>query len=368
MKQNRLFFIDAVRAMAILMMLQGHFIDTLLDVKFRSQEYTAYTIWLYFRGITAPTFFTISGLIFTYLMIKAKQKGNVLFRIKKGMIRGFMLIGIGYLLRIPLFQWFEGNFGTAWLAVDVLQCIGLSLLFIILLYVITFKKTLVFSILLLVLGSVIFVTEPWYRNLQIDSDVPLFIANYMTNANKSVFNILPWFGYVAYGGFIATIFYRYLERETFKKVFIISFFILGFSLIHLSTPLLYKLNQITGIEVFKLSASYNYLYRRLGDVFILFALFYLLENVLKHFLILKIGQKTLSIYVIHFIIIYGSFTGFGLNRLIGKTLQPWEAVFGALLFLIVVCVISLNYVKTNQFFYSKLLLLVNNIKKKLNIE
>jgi uncharacterized membrane protein YcfT len=101
----------------------------------------------------------------------------------------------------------------------------------------------------------------------------------------------------------------------------------------------------------------------LGDVFILFALFYLLETYLKHSLILKIGQKTLSIYVIHFIIIYGSFTGLGLNRLIGKTLQPWVAVFGALLFWLVVCVIALNYVKTNQFIYGKINRLFGKVKE-----
>lgn len=367
MSTKRLFFIDAVRAFAILMMLQGHFIDALLEVRFRSNEYTAFTVWSYFRGITAPTFFTISGLIFTYLLIKAKQKGEEWFRIKKGLIRGLMLIGIGYLLRIPILMWFEGKFNTYWLAVDVLQCIGLSLIMIILLYLITFKKTLIFSVLLLILGTVIFVTEPLYRNLDL-SHLPLAIANYMSKANKSVFTILPWFGYMAYGGFISTLFYRYLEKNVFKTALITGFIVTGIILIKYSSAILYKLNLLTGITVFKLSAGYNYLFTRLGDVLILFAIFYLLENILRHFLILKIGQKTLSIYVIHFIIIYGSFTGLGLSQLIGKNLQPWQAILGALLFLIVVCVIALNYVKTNAYIYSKILLLFNNIKQKLNIE
>ena len=362
MKQTRLYFIDIVRAIAILMMLQGHFVDTLLDPQFRNDDYTAFRIWSYFRGITAPTFFTISGLIFTYLMLKAKQKGELNFRIKKGIIRGFMLIGIGYLLRIPLFQIFYGDLGTAWLAVDVLQCIGLSLIMVVLLFVFTFKKTLIFSILLFSLGTVIFITEPWYRNLEINN-LPIAIANYMTKTNKSVFTILPWFGYVAYGGFLATIFYKYLERNTFKKTVITSLFIIGFFLINHSTSFLYFLHRITDLEIIKLSAGFNYLFKRLGNVFMLFALFYLLEAYLKHSLILKIGQKTLSIYVIHFIIIYGSFTGLGLNRLIGKTLQPWEAVIGDLSFWLVVCVIALNYVKTNQFIYGKINRLFGKMKE-----
>lgn len=367
LSNKRLFFIDAVRAFAILMMLQGHFIDALLEVRFRSNEYAAFTVWSYFRGITAPTFFTISGLIFTYLLIKAKQKGEEWFRIKKGLIRGLMLIGMGYLLRIPILMWFEGKFNTYWLAVDVLQCIGLSIIMIILLYLITFKKTLIFSILLLILGTVIFVTEPLYRNLDL-SHLPVAIANYMSKANKSVFTILPWFGYMAYGGFISTLFYRYLEKNVFKTAIITGFIVTGVILIKYSSAILYKLNLLTGITVFKLSAGYNYLFTRLGDVLILFAIFYLLENSLRHFLILKIGQKTLSIYVIHFIIIYGSFTGLGLSQLIGKNLEPWQAILGALLFLIVVCIIALNYVKTNAYIYRKILLMFNDIKQKLNIE
>lgn len=366
MQTTRLYFIDAVRAFAILMMLQGHFIDALLEIKFRSTEYTAFNVWSYFRGITAPTFFTISGLIFTYLLIKAKQKGEVLFRIKKGLIRGIMLIGIGYLLRIPILQWFEGKFDNYWLVVDVLQCIGLSLIMIVFLYLIAFRKTLIFSIIMLCLGVVIFLTEPLYRNLDL-SHLPVFIENYMSKANRSVFTILPWFGYMAFGAFISTIFYRYLDRNKFKPSLIIGFVIIGFVLIKYSSYLLYQLFLYTDIELFNRSASYNYLFTRLGDVLILFAVFFLLENFLKHFLILKIGQKTLSIYVIHFIIIYGSFTGLGLSQIIGKTLQPIEAVIGAILFLTIVCIIALGWVKTNAYLYARLLKLANNLKMKLNI-
>ena len=56
------------------MMLQGHFIDTLLAVEYRDLNTIPFAIWSYFRGITAPTFFTISGLIFSYLLLKAKKE------------------------------------------------------------------------------------------------------------------------------------------------------------------------------------------------------------------------------------------------------------------------------------------------------
>ena len=96
MQINRLYFIDALRAFAILMMLQGHFIDSLLATEYRDPSNLIYNTWQYFRGITAPIFFTVSGLIFTYLLMKAKEKQQSYYRMRRGILRGLMLIGIGY--------------------------------------------------------------------------------------------------------------------------------------------------------------------------------------------------------------------------------------------------------------------------------
>ena len=344
------------------MMLQGHFIDTLLDVSYRDDSNLAFSIWKYFRGITAPTFFTISGLIFSYLLIKAKRSGDVAFRMKKGFYRGLLLIGIGYLLRAPIFQWLYGDFDSPYfLLVDVLQCIGLSLILVVGIYKMTFKKTLLFSILMCLLGFSIFLTEPLYRYLDLPN-VPKVFANWLTKDYGSIFNIIPWFGYVAFGAFIATIFYKYLERPKFKLSIILGFVICGFFLILKSGWFLMQLYYLTDLELLKDVAYYNYLFTRLGNVFVLFAIFYALENYIKQPLLLKIGQKTLSIYVIHFIIIYGSFTGVGLHQLIVKTLLPWQAIIGAILFLTLVCFISFYYVKTNAFVYQHLRKLSDKIR------
>lgn len=350
--KKRLFFIDAIRAFAILMMLQGHFIDTLLDPFYRNMESVGFQVWSYFRGITAPTFFTISGLIFTFLLLNAKKKGHLKQRMIKGFWRGLMLIGIGYALRIPLFQWLKLEFSNSFFIVDVLQVIGLSLIIVVVTYQLLLRKTLLFSLFMFSLSTMIFLTEPLYRNLELPF-LPVALANYFSTSNGSVFTLIPWFGYMGYGAFIATIFYRYFHAKHFKPAIITGLSILGVLLIFYSSYTLIWMHKLIDIKVFKEAAYFNYLFTRLGNVLLLFALFYLLENSLKKPLILKIGQKTLSIYVIHFIIIYGSFTGFGLNRLIGKTLGPYEAVLGALLFLTVVCFLSFYYMKPNEFVYKQ---------------
>ena len=360
MNTKRLYFIDIIRAFAILMMLQGHFVDTLLAITYRDVNSMPYIVWSYFRGITAPTFFTISGLIFTYLLLKAKEKGEQNLRIKKGLIRGVFLIIVGYVIRIPISAWFTFKFSPNFLVVDVLQCIGLSLILIILLFLISAKKTFLFSTIMFFLGSLIFVSEPMYRQLSITT-IPVFLSNFVSKSNGSVFTILPWFGYVCYGSFLATFFYKYFTKENFKQAAIFLFMVVGTILICYSSTILSFLSRVTNIQLFLDSANYNYLFSRLGNVFIYFAFFYAMENYLKYNLILKIGQKTLSIYVIHFIIIYGSITGYGLN-LIGKNLTPWQAVFGAVGFMIVVCFISFYYVKTNTLVYTKLSKVVAKIK------
>jgi uncharacterized membrane protein len=361
LKINRLFFIDAVRAFAILMMLQGHFIDTLLHPIYRDTSHMAFQIWSYFRGITAPTFFTISGLVFLYLLLRAKDKGEDKKRVKKGLYRGFLLIVIGYLLRVDFFGWFRGDFTSSFLVVDVLQCIGLSLIILIFCYVLLRKHIKLLSLLLLVLGCLCFLTEPLYRTLEL-SHVPKLFANYITKNNGSIFTILPWFGFTAFGGFLATVFFSHAHKNRFRLVTIISFFITGILLITCSSYLLMKLYYWTDIELFKSSAYYNYLFTRFGNVLLLLGVFYAAEPLLKGSLIGKIGQKTLSIYVIHFIIIFGSFTGLGLKHFYLKSLNPTQAIIGAMVFMVVVCIISFYYVKTNAFIYKGVRKIVRTIK------
>ncbi|WP_223551629.1 heparan-alpha-glucosaminide N-acetyltransferase domain-containing protein [Aestuariivivens sp. NBU2969] len=362
MQTIRLYFIDTVRAFAILMMLQGHFIDTLIDPIYRDPSNIIYTIWVYFRGITAPTFFTISGMVFMYLLLRAYAKGDDKPRIKKGLLRGLLLIGIGYSLRINLIGWLTGHFNFNFLAVDVLQCIGLSLIISVGLYVILKRQSYVLSLVLVLLGTACFLTEPLYRTLSLPS-VPLFIGNYMSKSHGSVFTILPWFGYMAYGAWLATVFFRHLQKPKFKLFTIIAFFVIGGLLINCSSWFLIKLYHMTGFELLNASANYNYLFTRFGNVLILFAFFYTFERFLKQSLVTKIGQKTLSIYVVHFIIIYGSYTGFGLKRYFYKSLTPTEAIIGAIGFMLIVCFIAFHYAKTNAFLYSIFRRIVNKTNR-----
>ncbi|MFD0797428.1 heparan-alpha-glucosaminide N-acetyltransferase domain-containing protein [Maribacter chungangensis] len=342
-KNTRLYFIDAIRAWAILMMLQGHFIDGLLDNAFRNDSNLLFGIWKYFRGITAPVFFTVSGFIFTYLLIKVPEIGWDNPRIKKGIRRGLELLAIGYLLRLNIFGLFKGEVYSSFYLVDVLHCIGLSILAIIGFYLITANgKKWLLPAVLVATTLVLFLFEPWYKSASFQW-LPQWIANYFTKANGSVFTILPWLGYATFGSFTAVLFHKYKYYKYLYPMAIMVCTAFGILLIFYSSDAFWALSRATGTSLFADIFYNNYLFIRLGDVLLVFALFMLFRSFLTNKTLLRLGQSTLSIYVIHFVVLYGSFTGLGLYGFFNHSVSPYIAVSGAILFMVLCSYLALRY-------------------------
>ncbi|MGS2741084.1 heparan-alpha-glucosaminide N-acetyltransferase domain-containing protein [Sinomicrobium sp. M5D2P17] len=330
---SRLYFIDAMRAWAILMMLQGHFIGSLLDYSYRDPSDLAFMIWQYNRKITAPTFFTVAGFIFMYLLVRQKERtGWDNPRVRKGIKRGLALIGLGYILRLN----FEGLFlkstiNESFYQVSVLHCIGVSLLLLILIYLVSYRRMkYLMPLMLLSITAILFALFPLYYGLDF-TVLPKMLANFFTRSNGSVFTIFPWFGYASFGAFMAVMFVNYKQKKNLYPIAIGSCLGIGFLFIFLfSTPYLS-----------------NNLFSWLGNVLVLFAIFMLCRNILTSGTVIGIGQNTLSIYVIHYIVLYGSI--FGLSfQLFRHSLSPYIVIPGALLFMIMVSYLSFQYNTVKQ--------------------
>ena len=119
--------------------------------------------------------------------------------------------------------------------------------------------------------------------------------------------------------------------------------VLGIALLWFSSPFFLEVYRLTGIELASQIYSNNYLFMRLGNVMIWFTLFMLLRNVITSKAIRTIGQNTLSIYVIHFMLLYGSFSGIGLYKFFKLSLNPYVIVPGALMFVIATVYLSFRY-------------------------
>jgi len=329
---GRLQFIDALRAYAILMMLQGHFVHIMLEQSVRDLTSPVYGTWAFLRGMTAPIFFTVTGLVFVYLLLRKGLPLQQNPRVRKGLRRGLQLIGIGYLLQINFFQFLGFDWRPHWWEVDVLHCIGVALLCLIALYALHQKTNLSLPWLLGSMGTVIFVLEP-ITHAADWSFLPRFWEHYFTRAHGSAFTPLPWVGYTLIGGVIGW----HISRDTalYRTPWWPCFFLIcGWILHAYSSPLMVNLYDWSGLLVFKQVAYNNYLFIRLGHVFMVLALFMWIEVLIGKFprLLLKVGAETLLVYEVHYVLLYGSWFGIGIVSLGKYSLSPWACAWGAVAF------------------------------------
>ncbi len=328
----RIHFIDALRAYAILMMLQGHFVDTLLADAYRGDS-LLFSVWKFMRGMTAPIFFTVTGLVFVFLLLKADRPGSRNPRVKKGIRRAFYLIGLGYLLRLNFPGLLVLHVNSFIWGVDVLHCIGLALLALIGVYQLHRRLEVPLPALFSLAGLVVFLTS--YHLPQFDwSWLPMPLANYFTGAHHSTFTPFPWVGYALIGGVFGWLLSRKPQwrlSPTVPPVLILA----GLWLHFFSSKTIWNLYELTGVYTFHEVAYNNYLFVRLGHVFIVLAIFIWLETQIRFpRLFLKIGRETLAVYSVHYVLLYGTWPGIGLAQLLGKNLDPLACFTGALTFLL----------------------------------
>jgi uncharacterized membrane protein len=295
---KRLYFIDIARSIAILLMLQGHFVDTTLADEFRDEHYLAYEIWSYVRQFTSAVFLTVTGIVFTYLLLNQNSGGYFQNqRIRKGLKRVLELFFWGYLLQPRAFH--------------VLQCIGIGLLLIMLLYGISLLiKKVPLSWYFFLAAVALFASNLYFGALKSDvywpEKAPEFVQN-IFHGPTSVFPITPYLGFTLFGAFLGSILVGIKEKIHSWKFIIPSFFS-GLLLVLFSKPFLIYLNELPGIAPFKLYLL-DWIFLKIGMVLLVLSLLISAEAFwfknLQNNLFLKLGQNTLSIFIIHMFILYG---------------------------------------------------------------
>ncbi|GGF73844.1 Protein of unknown function [Wenyingzhuangia marina] len=284
LKTNRLDFIDIVRSVAIIMMLEGHFMTLSLQPVFRDPENPIYNFWKFSRGITAPLFLSISGLIFTYLLLKNKTQGWNNLRVQKGFKRTGVLILLGYLLQFNLYTHFFGDrplFTGLTQIFHVLQCIGLSLFLLISLYLFNhYILKISLGILLGVLGLLVFIISPTIYELDYQY-IPRFVENILvvsknTNLNTSVFPIFPWCGYVFMGGALGGLIVK-LKDKAHHFAFPFGLIALGFIIKYLTYPILTGIQYLPGFSSLK-PFQYEYEPVRFSQVLIFIGIIVLVQK------------------------------------------------------------------------------------------
>lgn len=316
--KTRLYFIDMARTIAILLMLEGHFVHDSLSTAYVSDSYPAYVTWKFIRGFTSPTFLTVTGLIFTYLLLGNDQQSfwqNM--RVRKGFKRVVELLFWGYLLQYYAFH--------------VLQCIAVGILTIILLYgLFRLLKVIPLWVYYFLAGTALFLSQLFFGSLGNQywpAHAPTFIQN-MFHGPHSEFPITPRMGYTMYGAMLGVLLYHYKHHVKSLPV-IMGTLTAGFLLFFGIKPFLIWLQSIPGlgaIEFYKM----DWLLDKFGMVLVILAILLGLETyvlkIKKDNLFLKIGQNTLSIFIIHMMLLYGSVIRIGINDFLHEKLGPYEVI------------------------------------------
>ncbi len=354
---KRLIFIDVMRAYAILMMIQGHWIDAMIEPFYRDHSNFFFSLWDQMRGITAPVFFFSSGTIFSYLLLRKNLPIRENDRFFKGIKRVFTLLVIGYLLRFNFgilenitdidFYKFKNSF-----AIDALHCIAIGLGLIIISYLIHKLTRIYIWIPYLLFAFSLFYLYPdlikhdW-------SQYPLPIASYFTREYGSNFPIVPWTGFVMWGALLGYLLSKRVNFA-FNNLFAIIILILGILLHFYSGSLLDFLYKLTMDTNFKYLLNHNFLYYHLGNTFIILGILALLSNLFKiPPIIASVGKKTMMIYVLHIFIIYGTGINKGIQYYIGQSLSGWVLIISAVMTLAFFMLLVYYIEKSEPYFQKK---------------
>lgn len=327
-------------------MLQGHFITmTLKDYEILrstlllkgSSGYIFFDLWIKLRGVTAPLFFTISGLIFTYLLQREKELPFFSQqRVKRGVWRAFIIILIGYLLQLNFTNipyYLSGKVNERLFAFHVLNCIGFGLLFLIFVYSLSrYLKSIPLCLIHIILTIIIFAIQPFL--ITYDGYYPQYAPTIIQNMLKgphSIFPIIPWFGYLTTGGAIGAFLWKkkdHLLKVKFQFQFISLSFLIAYSLRIIC-------NCINFIAPYHYFDKIGYNFELVAAIILLLGILIIFQKFITHdnSLFLIIGQNTLTVYIVHVIILYGAVFGIGIKNWFDSNLNVWQSTLGMLLFI-----------------------------------
>ncbi|MGI9553813.1 MAG: heparan-alpha-glucosaminide N-acetyltransferase domain-containing protein [Thermodesulfobacteriota bacterium] len=352
---NRIIFLDILRAFAVIAMIQGHTIDILLQQSYRNTNSIFYYLWNFNRGLTAPIFLFTAGCVFTFIFKSKKLPFIKNPRVKKGLIRGIILIFIGYLIKLPTsnpinLKDISPESWQVFFAIDVLQLIGVGLILLIFLFYINerfklnFYKLIAFSILILLVFSTICELVDWYRYLHPVS------AGYLYMGEGSKFPLLPHVIYILTGAILGN--YIVFNRDKINPgKFRLSILSTALVLILIYEFLNY-LHHYTGNPYNILPKSTNLVFIRTGLVILVVYIIIELSQKINKLpkIIEAVGKYSLLIYVIHLFILYGSAWNRGVAYYYKYSFNSMESIISALVLVLIMIFLAYfaNYLESRH--------------------
>lgn len=330
------------RAVAILLMLEGHFVDVTLADKWRVTGQPGYDLWLYLRGLAAPMFFTVTGVIFAYLLGGAPEQGFWrMRRVRRGLLRALELFFWGYLLQVDLRRLpdlLRGEPDTWLQAFHVLQCIAVGLVVMIAMFGM-FRRAGpgALAAAYIAAGFALFLMAVVLANANgpLPEGAPQWLQNPLKGPTAP-FPLAPWLGFTLYGAAIGVL-VRRSSRARDGGMNALPFLAIGLLLKSggwamdrwLGGRLLDAFGHARDSRVL-----FDAFHGRIGEILLVLGALIWIEKRFRPGApwFQTVGRNTFPIYVSHVIVLYGGIFGIGIGDWLEKSLNPWQAGLGALVF------------------------------------
>lgn len=325
--------VDLLRLVMSVQMIQGHAIASLLSEEARNGP--VFSAWTFARGLTAVGFLIAAGASYFVVMGKEADAAAAAKGRARRVRRALLLIAVGFALRPPV-GLFSGDSEVAlsaldhFFTVDVLQCIGVTLLSLE-----GLRRVLparVFVPACVGLGLAVIATSPWMATL--DADRPLsFLVAWLSRRTGSVFPLFPWSGFVFLGVGVGAL----VVRARGWELAVVG----GLSLL-VGWGLMGALPSVAPDDYY---AWPPFSLVRAGLVLLLLSGFSVVARgiqVLPRILTTLTGE-TLVLYVVHLVILHAG--GIGLIALLGTDLSPAAAISVAVLLIVVSAGLALGWAR-----------------------
>jgi uncharacterized membrane protein len=309
---SRLTALDAVKVFAMIMMMQGHTLDSLARTDQLDINVFPWIIWFHVRGATAPIFLTVSGILFALTMRRSPSGAMDTAQAHQRVRWGGILMLIGYLLVFPASNvldlpdvrtegwrlFFQAN-------ILQLNAVALSMVTAVALATKTVRgrKLAFFGI-----AAAILACTPFVNHLSWFSIVPEFLGAFLSYEHGSYFPIFPYAAYMFFGAGIGTLLKEYPKHEHLPALRSIalktaSALALAGLLMLFAEPGMFSFyNELNILQSFPAVV----LLREAGVMFLV-ALFcgVRISNGRTRELIELWGKQSLTIYVIHLLLLFG---------------------------------------------------------------
>ena len=320
-------FIDLARALAVVLMLYGHTVSAVLAADYRAGRW--FEVWTFQRGLTSSLFLLLSGFAFS---IATSRHWSSHLRpgpaLVKRLRRFVLFIVLGYALHFPVSR--IGDLAAAgddrwrsFLAVDVLQLIGVTFIGVQVL-VLAARSRRLFTAAAFLLAAIVVAATPAVWATDWRGVLRPALAAYMTPAAGSLFPLFPWSAFILIGAGLGQVYAHWGAAH-----------LGGFSTRALLAPGTVLLAAVVAaraasVTPFTGPAAFvpSEVAVRMGACLVaLAAIAYAGTRInrLPH-IFGAVAQESLLIYFVHLCIVYGSIWNRGLAQVYGDTLGPWRTV------------------------------------------